>query len=479
LPESLQSLLSVAAGFWPYLLALADLFVAGIASGHAILYKRDVRAAIGWSGLIWFVPFLGALFYLFLGINRIRRRAEQLERPEVEGEVPAPAPPAEIGTLVSLQKLGLGITDRALVRGNRVTPLLNGDEAYPAMLEAIGAAQRSILMCSYIFDHDRAGRRFLEALSDARGRGVEERVLIDSAGARYSRPRMTGALRERGVEVAEFLPARYPLRNPYMNLRNHRKVLIVDGEVAFTGGLNIREGCVLELDTGHATQDLHFRLEGPIVAQLFEAAALDWTFTTGEELTGDAWCIDSPIAGEVAARAVSDGPDEDFEAIRNVLLGALAAAHERVLIATPYFLPDQILLSALRVAVLRGVHIDIVLPRKGNLRFVEWAATAQLWQPLEAGCRVWLSPPPFDHTKLMIVDGAWTFLGSSNWDPRSLRLNFELNVECYCSELATELTRLLEGKIAASHRLEAADLAAHTLPVRLRNGIARLFSPYL
>ncbi|MDX1384888.1 MAG: phospholipase D-like domain-containing protein, partial [Thermoanaerobaculia bacterium] len=365
--------------------------------------------------------------------------------------------------------------------GNRVTPLRGGDEAYPEMLDAIAGASRSVLLSTYIFDHDRAGTRFLEALAAAGDRGVEVRVLIDSVGARYSRPRMPRKLAARAVPVAEFLPPSFPLRNPYVNLRNHRKILIVDGGVAFTGGLNIREGCLLALEppAKAPTEDLHFRVEGPVVGSLFDAAALDWEFATGEHLTGPAWRLDIRRGGSTLARSVPDGPDEDFETIRTLLLGALSVARHRVGIVTPYFLPDQVLVSALRVAALRGTEIDIVLPERGNLRLVRWASTAQLWQPLAAGCRVWLTPEPFDHTKLMVVDGAWSFVGSATWDARSLRLNFELNLECFDEDLAAELEGLVAEKKAAAHRLTAEELASRPLPLRLRDGVARLFSPYL
>ena len=150
-----------------------------------------------------------------------------------------------------------------------------------------------------------------------------------------------------------------------------------------------------------------------------------------------------------------------------------------MLVVTPYFLPDASLIAALNVTALRGVQVDIVLPLKNDLALVKWASTALLRQVLERGCRVWLSPPPFDHTKLMLVDELWTLLGSANWDPRSLRLNFEFNVECYDRELASSLTDLVRSKIQQSRPLSLADVDGRGLPSRLRDGVARLFSPYL
>jgi cardiolipin synthase A/B len=262
-------------------------------------------------------------------------------------------------------------------------------------------------------------------------------------------------------------------------MRSHRKILVVDGRIGFTGGINLHADNCLERHPRQPVRDLHFRLTGPVVAQLQSVFADDWAFSTGELLQGEPWFPAIEPEGPVLARGIADGPDDDFETLRLTLLGALACARSSVLVVTPYFLPDASLIAALNVAALRGVQVDIVLPTANDLILVKWASTALLWQVLERGCRVWLSPPPFDHTKLMLVDGVWTLLGSANWDPRSLRLNFEFNVECYDRELAALLTALVRAKIQQSRPLTAADVDGRSLPIKLRDGVARLFSPYL
>jgi cardiolipin synthase len=346
------------------------------------------------------------------------------------------------------------------------------------MLAAIRQATASLSLSTYIFDNDRLGRLFVEELHRAARRGVQVRVLIDDIGSRYSSPRIVGPLRRAGVPLALFMPRWLPRSLPYANLRNHRKILIVDGRVGFTGGMNIRDHFCPTCRPNNPI-DLHFRIEGPVVAQLQEVFADDWEFCTGERLEGKHWFAGLPPAGGVVARVISDGPDEDFEKLRLVLLGALACARSSVRILTPYFLPDPALIAALGIAALRGVAVDILLPAQGNLRLVQWASTALLWQVLQHGCRVWLAPPPFDHGKLMLVDGSWALLGSANWDPRSLRLNFELNVECYNRELTRELEGVLCGKLRQARPLTLADVDGRSLPVKLRDGLARLLSPYL
>jgi cardiolipin synthase len=332
-------------------------------------------------------------------------------------------------------------------------------------------------MSSYIFDGDGIGADFVEALALATRRGLEVRVLIDDVDSRFSSASAVKALRRAGVNVAVFNPPLVPARLHALNLRNHRKILVIDGAVGFTGGMNIDQRYWRPETPGEAFRDLHFRLRGPVVAQLAEVFADDWHFTTGESLP--ALAIEAAAAGPVRARAIEAGPDEVFERLRWTLIGALNTARESVRVCTPYFLPDGALISALNAAALRRVEVDILLPSRSDLPHVHWAAFHQLWQVLEGGCRVWASPGTFDHSKLLVVDRAWTLLGSANWDARSLRLNFELGVECYCAELGARMDALLLARRAAARPVTAADVNNRPLPVKLRDGVARLFAPYL
>jgi cardiolipin synthase len=304
-------------------------------------------------------------------------------------------------------------------------------------------------------------------------------VLIDAMGIRYSLPTILRALRREGVQYARFLPSFVPWHLMSMNLRTHRKILVADGRVGFTGGMNIRVGHCLQRRPSSPVQDIQFRVRGPVVTHLQESFADDWRFMTGESLRGEAWFPKLERVGPALSRGVSDGPDEDFENLRWTLLGALAIARYSVRIMTPYFLPDPAVVSALNLAALRGVQVDIILPAKSNLPFVQWASQAMWWQVLSHGCRLWLTPPPFDHSKLMLVDGCWVLLGSANWDARSLRLNFEFNLECYDAELARRLEDLIEKKRKPAYQMTLEEIDDRSLPVRLRDGLARLLTPYL
>jgi cardiolipin synthase len=470
---------------WPWLAAAIALG----ASGHAVLNKREVRSAGAWVALILLLPGLGALLYVLIGVNRIRRVAHRVRAgiEHYDHESPKHISAAALPTWLAVDDAHLSGIARTIERtsgwpllsGNRSTILSDGDEAYPAMLDAIASAKRSIALCSYIFDNDPTGRRFVDALAEAHRRGVAVRVLIDDAGARYSFPSVERPLRARGVTVARFLRVLAPWSAAFINLRNHRKVLIVDGGVGFTGGMNIRHACMLSAKPKGPTRDLHFRFDGPIAADLMAAFAEDWTFTTGETLAGDLWFPELSPAGDTILRVISDGPDRDLDCMRWALHGAIGSARRSVRVLTPYFLPDEPLIRALNGAALRGVQVDIVLPARGNLRLVDWAMRGELWKVLHHGCRVWLSPPPFDHSKLLTVDGAWALVGSANWDPRSLRLNFELGVECYDRAFVTKLDALVARRIQRATHYDAAMARAVPLPVRLRDGVARLLSPYL
>ena len=347
------------------------------------------------------------------------------------------------------------------------------------MLQAIDEARHSVALLSYIYDSDRSGEEFLQALLRARDRGVEVRVLIDSVGAAYSKPNMISRLQKAGVEVAGFLPTRVPRLPTYANMRNHRKILVTDGQVGFTGGTNIREGHCLNLEPSFPVQCLHFRLAGPVVGHLLRVFLDDWAFTTGEILAGPAWESRPERAGSVWARGIEHGPDENFEKLSDLIAAALASARNRVRIVTPYFLPKASLIQALSVTALRDVEVEIYMPANNNIRLVQWAAAAQFWQVLEKGCRLFYTADPFDHTKLMTVDGLWSLIGSTNWDPRSLRLNFEFNVECFSPELAGNLDAIIDEKAAEASEITLDMVNGRSFPVRLRDGLARLFSPYL
>lgn len=477
-----------------YFFAIGAFVIPALASVHIISNKHDVRAAIGWAGLVWLIPFFGTVLYLMFGINRIRRKALRRRRRRgmvrQSGGLPIgpPLPSLYKEATMEMAAQAKMLSRRGnfpLTAGNSISYFSSGEEVYNAMLQAIEGAKNSVALATYIFERSTADGAFIDALSEAVARGVEVRVLVDGVGALYHRPAVTRVLTHMGVKAAQFNRKIVPWRMPYLNLRNHRKIMVVDGIDGFTGGMNLRQS---QMDAGperDRVRDLHFRLKGPVVAHLSEVFSEDWSFVTGELLEGEAWfpmllANSSDAAGEgIVARGIPDGPDEDMDKLVWTILGALGMARRSIAIQTPYLVPDRLIVAALNHAAMRGVKVDILLPEKNNLRVVGWASRAHYRDLLAAGCRIHHLPPPFDHSKILLVDGVYALFGSSNWDARSLRLNFEFNVECYSSGLASGLGRLFSEKLATASPVTLEDCAAEPAWRRARNGLAWLTGPYL
>ncbi|GAB2521699.1 MULTISPECIES: phosphatidylserine/phosphatidylglycerophosphate/cardiolipin synthase family protein [unclassified Simplicispira] len=472
-------------GFALWLLSSVHIALALAVTLHALMKKEEVHKAVSWIGLAWLAPFGGAFAYWLLGINRIGRTGVALGLRQAwnsdgdAAEAFAVSFDAVDAVLAGVARVGQQVTGKPLLGGNSVQPLTDGDNAYPAMLAAMDAAEHSITLQTYIFHNDKAGQAFVEALARAHARGVQVRVLVDAVGARYRPTGVLRRLRNLDIPCASFLRPSITRLLSHVNLRNHRKILVVDGEVGFTGGMNISANHWFSTQPSTPVHCLHFEVRGPVVTDMQRAFATDWAFTTRERLQGAPWFAPPVPRGSLLARGVTDGPDADIDHMRQVILGSLAAARQRVRIVTPYFLPDEVVLSTLQTTALRGVAVDIVLPARSNLPLLDWAMRPQCDELLAAGCRIHLTPPPFDHGKLFVVDDDWALIGSTNWDARSLRLNFEYNLECYDEALVAALDPLIDGRIAQATLLDADTLARQSLPARLRNRLVWLLSPYL
>ena len=475
--------------YWPYVLAVLSIMSGVLAAVHAFMTKQDVRSAIGWVGVILFLPFVGAFIYAVAGINRIRR-ASLIARPAMRFEalrrrisgyhVPDEAIARDHGPrMVALKALGDSITSRALSSSNRIDILHSGAEAYDAFADAIETARRSVILETYIFDRDPAGLRIADALARARQRGVQVRVLVDAVGARYSVPSIAWAMRERGVNFAAFNGKILTgMRLPYANLRTHRKILVADGKTAFIGGMNIRQA----FTGGNPMRDTHFRIEGPMVADILAVAAEDWFFETGERLDGEAWALPDrewTAHERLCGRVIVSGPDSHLETNNKLLMGAFSVAEETIRIMSPYFLPDAPLLAALLTAARRGVRIEIVIPAKNNLAVVARAMRGQFAPLLKEGVRVLRANGRFDHSKLMTVDGKWGFIGSSNIDSRSLRLNFEIDVEIFDTVFAARLSGRIDEAARNATDLTPEDVQSLPFVQKAVDRLCWLASPYL
>ncbi len=463
---------------------------------HALLYKRDPKSAWGWIVVSLFFPPFGSIFYLLFGINRVRTKAKKLKWRWVPFLYPELNFDEDItfyftskdlsyrnyiitSKFSPMARISDAITKRPLLKSNRVIPLLNGDAAYPKMLKAIESAEYYVFLTTFIFDTGPIGMKFIHLLSHAVKRGVDVRIIVDGIGEFYSYPRVGPLLKKNRIPFARFLPPRiYPL-SPFLNLRNHRKILIVDGAIGFTGGMNIREKHIVgDLSDPSKVQDIHFQLEGPIVSQMEEIFLEDWGFCTGK--------YDSPRKrkdilpkGEAICRSITIGPNHDLNRLNIILTGAVSLAHEAIYIITPYFLPSRELIGALQAAALRGVDVNIVLPEKNNLPYVHWATQNMLWELLTYGVKVFYQPPPFAHTKIFLVDNFYLLIGSANIDPRSLRLNFEVVVEVFDNELGRCMSSYINKLVGKSRQIYLHEVDSRPFWIRVRDSICWLFTPFL
>ncbi|HEX4636672.1 MAG TPA: phospholipase D-like domain-containing protein [Rhizomicrobium sp.] len=445
-----------------------------------LLTKSDVRAALGWIGTVWLAPIFGSLLYFLFGINRVTRRALKLRRvDDALARTSGAAMPDAAPNIALLSAVSQKTSQSPLTAGNRLTILEGGDQAYPEMLAAIRGARHSVAMSSYIFRNDEAGAEFAAALSAAAKRGVAVRVLLDGLGTGYLYPRIYYRMRRGGVMAARFLHSWLPWRMPFLNIRNHRKLLVADGALAFLGGINIGVENCAKLAGKHQVRDMHFKVEGPAACAVMETFARDWAFTTEENLDQDIWWPRLGALGKIFARGLSSGPDADIYKLELILGAAITLAQKRIRIVTPYFLPDARLQFALAQAGLRGVEVEILVPSCSDQRLMDWAMRGHLRFFRHVRARIIATPPPFDHAKLCTVDGEWSLIGSSNWDVRSFRLNFEFDLEIIDRNFTAELDGLIDERIASGSTLTPDMLAAEPLWKRLRNAAARLLMPYL
>jgi cardiolipin synthase len=458
------------------LAATLGFVAASLAAVHALLHKRRPQSAFGWIAVCFTLPLAGALLYYLFGINRVETRARKLltryRAPHCPTEYVGTPPPQ----LAPLARLGSAVTSWPLTAGNRVEMLTEAALIFEAMIGAIESAREYVYFATYIFDGGPLGQRFAAALAAAAERGVDVRVLVDGLGEWYSLRRASALLRGTRVRFARFLPPRLLPPGVSINLRNHRKSLVVDGREAFTGGINVRDRYLAEHGDTRIV-DLHFRLVGPIVVQIETVFLRDWHFATGDAPMPTRH-VPQP-SGPALCRAVAGGPDGELDRFTTLYIGAIGSARQRVAIMTPYFVPPRELIAPLQAAALSGVDVAVILPQRNNLPYVHRATRHLLWELLQRGVQVYYQPPPFVHSKLFYVDDHYAQIGSANFDARSLRLNFELNVEVYDRETVTSLAAHFEAVRARSSAVTLAEVDGRPLATKALDGAAWLFSPYL
>jgi cardiolipin synthase len=456
-----------------------------------LLKHREPSAAALWIVFIAVTPLLGPVVYALMGIHRVNRR--HMLQGQQKAELRARYASVELmesrkrafrGTapphVLRLSDAVGHLSHRSLLRGNRLDVLVNGEEAYPKMLAAIDAAKEHVHLLSYIFDDDPTGREFVRVLASAASRGVEVRVIFDAVGAFETGHSLFSPLRRSGGEVAVARPLKLTRWRRGLHFRNHRKILVVDGSVAFTGGMNLSSRYLAQdARNKHRCRDFHFRVQGPVITQLQEVFIEDWFEATKKAILDDRYFPLVSAEGHSLCRVVSSSPAGEYEHAHALFFQAICCAQRRIEIVTPYFIPDLAIYAALRAAIQRGVHVEVLIPGEGDSPFVQAAMFGRLPELLAIGINVFVRKRPFLHAKAMVVDDEWATVGTANFDARSFRFLDEVNLEVIDPEFVKALCHAMATEKAESDRWTAQMLSSRPLQQRLKERAAALFSPTL
>jgi cardiolipin synthase len=478
----------------PALLTLVFLLVTTACLAWVLMTKTDATSAVAWCLLIFFLPLLGPILFFFFGYQHVSRPLKRKLRHKQQYVSPAHVPPEptaggpagaglSAGGLESLQDGMVRLADRfgayPLRGGNQVEFYYEGRPAFDAMLEAIRAARHHVHIETFIFQPDKLGARFLEALTLKAKEGVQVRLLYDAMGSRRLHRKLLATYLAAGGTSSVFLPLNLLRRRVQINMRNHRKITVVDGRVAFMGGLNIGDEYLGLVPRFGFWRDAHLRLEGPAVADLQRVFAEDWDFAAGERLTAQEYYTPAAAAGPLPVQVIDSGPDRELKGIREIYFAAILRARQRVWIASPYFVPDAGLRDALRLAGYLGVDVRLLCQYHPDKWVPQYAARYYWEEMLQAGVKVYQYTGGMMHSKVVLVDGAWASVGSANLDNRSLHLNFEVNCLFYTPPAVAELEAAYLRDLGQAIRLDRGAYARRPVAGRLLENACRLLSPVL
>ncbi|UCF20882.1 MAG: cardiolipin synthase [Gemmatimonadota bacterium] len=483
------------------ILGIGHVVLGLLLSLDVLLTKHRPVSAVLWLAVVWAWPYLGALFYLTIGMDRVRRgaaarqaakrlvaqrtaRRAGFDRLAIDYTRPGDGQPTGHPAQHIFRFTDPAVRPNRVLLGNRVQLLVDGDEFYPSLFEAIESAESSVHLQTFIYARDRIGGQLLDLLSQRAREGIECRLLYDRFGSTLAHlTRFFEGARRAGVKVCSITQAN-PLKGRFqINLRNHRKIAIIDGRVGFAGGINISDKNYTQIATARdSIRDYHTRIEGPAISDLQVQFVEDWHFASREapeSLLGDSYFPQLPPAGDALVQIVPGGPELKGHGLADAFFGAIVAAETSISIVTPYFVPDEPIVQALRYAALRGVDVRLVLPRHSNHWYTGFAARALYTPLLKSGVRIFERGPPFIHAKALVVDRVYAMIGSANLDHRSMYLNFETNVEVADHDFVGRVSQQIESEIAESDEVSAARHEARSLTRKLAENFCFLFQPML
>jgi len=452
--------------------------------------RRDPVKALSWIAIIVLLPVAGIVIFIFFGqdyrkrkiFNRKEikdlRQIEELSNRQVRslGEVEI----EEVTEHSNIIKLLLNNSKTLLTLGNKLTILNDGKETFESIISELEKAESTIHLEYYIFESDALGNRIAEILMRKAKAGVEVRFIYDDVGSWGLSRKFIHKLREAGVQTYCFMPVVFPWFSSKINYRNHRKIIVIDGKVGYTGGLNIADRYISGTKHG-VWRDTHLRLEGESVHMLQIAFMTDWYFSSKEKIRNRKKYL-PPVEvteGPAAIQIALSGPDSDWATIMQAYFSAITRAQKHIYISTPYFLPTESILCALKVAALSGVDVRIMLPEHSDSKMVHWATRSYFEELLEAKIKLYLYTKGFNHSKLIMIDGSFSSVGTANMDVRSFEDNFEVTAMIYDRTYTAELEEQFTKDLASCRNITMRKWLARKHKDNFKESVARLFSPLL
>ena len=458
------------------------------------LERRDPTSTWAWILVLFFIPVVGFILYLLLG-RQLRKKhlfrwegrkdigIDQLIHYQIEAiandtfEYRNP----QIEKYDEMIFMQLRNNDAVLTQDNAVQIYHDGVDKFEALLQDIERARDHIHIQYYSFKLDQLGQRIYRSLVKKAAQGVKVRVLYDEMGSRMTKPRHFKELKAAGGEVEVFFPSILPLLNPRLNYRNHRKIVVIDGKLGYIGGFNVGDEYLGLKDQFGYWRDTHLRIEGSAVHPLQTRFILDWNQATTHHAIhyANRYFPIIPRKGTISMQIVSSGPDSSWEQIKNGYLKMINMAKRYIYIQSPYFIPDQSFMDAIRIACLSGIDVRIMIPNKPDHMFVYWATYSYVGQLLEAGAKIFHYDRGFIHAKMIVIDDEVSTVGTANIDLRSFKLNFEVNSFIYDRGISHQLAELFEKDMLDCSELTLERYQNRSLMVKVKESISRLVSPIL
>ena len=455
-----------------------------------ILEKRSPFKTAAWILVLVMLPVIGLVFYLFFGqeyrkqklfsrrgikaLSRYRRVTSKQLRRLQKMEIDLPHPFENYRKIISLL---LNNSHAVLTTGNHLKILNDGRKTSDSIFDALEKAQHHIHLEYYIIDNDQTGKRLKEILIRKRAQGVEVRLIIDDVGSWGLGKKYIESLKKAGIEIYSFMEVRFPRLTGRVNYRNHRKIVIVDGKVGFTGGINMADRYIKGLEKIGPWRDTHLRLEGDAVTCMQVIFAADWFFVKGENLWGADYFHPFSESAGIPVQISASGPDSDWDSIGQAIFSAIANAHKEVFIVTPYLMPPPAITTALKTAALGGIDVRIIIPEKSDSHIPKWCSFSYVEELLEAGVRIFFYQNGFIHSKLVMVDGIFSTVGTANLDFRSLETNFEVNAFIYDEHLTRQLNAFFKVDLRHSREILLSEWRKRPWYNKTRESLAYFISP--